>query len=143
MSSHHDDFQASTLVDPGDFVKIKGWDGHSTDGSPSQGQEQASGRVDVPVGATKLATFFSYLEATPLRRSPQSVVLVNPGSRVEKMEKTVWKTKGVQGCGLNANLGILDEGVDMWAAVNGKRVNLHDTMAGIGICDQDTIRCYG
>ena len=35
---------------------------------------------------------------------------------------------------------ILDEGMDMWAAVNGKRVNMHDTMAGIGIHDQDTIR---
>ena len=30
---------------------------------------------------------------------------------------------------------ILDEGIDMWAAVNGKRVNMHDTMAGIGIND--------
>ena len=25
---------------------------------------------------------------------------------------------------------ILDEGIDTWAAVNGKSVNLHDTMAG-------------
>ena len=38
---------------------------------------------------------------------------------------------------------ILDEGIDMWAAVNGKSVNLHDTMAGIGIIDQDTIWCHG
>ena len=29
------------------------------------------------------------------------------------------------------------------AAVNGKSVNLHDTMAGIGIIDQDTIWCHG
>ena len=43
--------QASTLVDPGDFVKIKGWDGHSTDGGRFHGKGQASGRVDVPVGA--------------------------------------------------------------------------------------------
>ena len=95
MSSHHDDLQASTLVDPGDFVKIKGWDGHSTDGSPSQGQGQASGR-DVPVGATKLATFLSSLEATPLHRSPQSVVLVTLGCFVKGVEG---KTKGAHGCG--------------------------------------------
>ena len=30
--------QALTPVDPGDFVKIKGWDGHSIDGSPSLGK---------------------------------------------------------------------------------------------------------
>ena len=28
MSSHRDGLHASTLVNPGDFVKIKGWDGH-------------------------------------------------------------------------------------------------------------------
>ena len=38
----------------------------------------------------------------------------------------------------------LDEGIDMWAAaVSGKRVNMHYTMAGIVINDQDTIRCHG
>ena len=149
MSSNHDDFQASTLVDPGDFVKIKVWVGHSTDGSPSLGQGQASGRVDVPVGATKLATFFSFLEATPLHRSPQSVVLVNGGSRVEKMEKTVLvkrvegRTKVCRVVDLTQIWGNLDEGIDIWAAVNGKSVNMHDTMAGIGINDQDTTQCYG
>ena len=88
--------QALTPVDPGDFVKIKGWDGHSIDGSPSLGKGQASGRVDVPVGATKLATSFGDVDATPLHRSPQCVVLVNPGSRFEKMEKTVF-VKEVEG----------------------------------------------
>ena len=38
---------------------------------------------------------------------------------------------------------LLDDGIDMWAAVNGKRVDMHDTMAKIGIHDQDTIRCHG
>ena len=27
---------------------------------------------------------------------------------------------------------LLDDGIDMWAAVNGKRVDMHDTMAKIG-----------
>ena len=38
---------------------------------------------------------------------------------------------------------LLDGGIDMWAAVNGKRVDMHDTMVKIGIHDQDTIRCCG
>ena len=38
---------------------------------------------------------------------------------------------------------LLDDGMDMWAAVNGKMVDMHDTMAKFGIHDQDTIRCYG
>ena len=91
--------QVLTLVDPGDFVKIKGWDGHSIDGSPSQGKGQTSGRVDVPVGATKLATSFSYVDATPLHRSPQSL----GENRV--CEGSGGEDKGAQGCGLNANLG--------------------------------------
>ena len=40
MTFHHYDHQASTLVDPCDFVKIKGWDGHTTDGSPSWGRSR-------------------------------------------------------------------------------------------------------
>ena len=38
---------------------------------------------------------------------------------------------------------LLDEGIDMWVAVNGKRVDKDATMAQIGIQDQDTIRCHG
>ena len=38
---------------------------------------------------------------------------------------------------------LLDEGIDMWVAVNGKRLDRNATMAQIGIQDQDTIRCYG
>ena len=44
----------------------------------------------------------------------------------------------MQGCGLKATLGNFGEGIDMWAAVN-----MHDSMAKIGVHDQDTIRCYG
>ena len=40
-------------------------------------------------------------------------------------------------------LELLDGGMDMWAAVNGKRVNMHDIVAGVGICDRGTIWCYG
>ena len=38
---------------------------------------------------------------------------------------------------------LLDEGIDVWVAVNGKRVDRNATMAQIGIHDQDTVRCYG
>ena len=64
-------------------------------------------------------------------RSPQCVVLVNPGSHVRRVVDSTQSWE------------LLDDGVDMWAAVNGKRVDMHDTMAKIGIFDQDTIRCYG
>ena len=74
--------QAFTLVDPGDFVTIKVWDGHSIDGSPSLGEGQATGRVDVPVGAMELATSFDSVDAALPHRSPQCVVLVNPGSHI-------------------------------------------------------------
>ena len=141
--------QALTPVDPGDFVTIKGWDGHSIDGSLSLGERQATGRVDVPVGAMEFATSFDYVDAALLYRSPQCVVLVNPASHVEKKEKTVF-VKGVEGKTRVRRVvdstqiwELLDDGIDMWAAVNGKRVDVHDTMAKIGIHDQDTIRCYG
>ena len=55
--------QALTPDDPGDLVKFKGWDGHSIDGSPSLGQGQATGRVDVPVDAMELATSFDSFDA--------------------------------------------------------------------------------
>ena len=84
-----------------------------------------------------------------LHRSPQSVVLVNQGSHVEKKEKTVF-VKGVEGKTRVRRVAdstqiweLLDEGIDMWVAVNGKRVDRNATMAQIGIHDQDTIRCYG
>ena len=48
-SSHHDDFQALTPVDPGDFVKIKGWDGHSTHGGRLQDGWAEAGRSGVEV----------------------------------------------------------------------------------------------
>ena len=139
--------QALTPEDDGDLVTFKGWDGHSIDGSPSLGKGQATGRVDVPVDAT--ATSFGYVDVAPLHRSPQSVVLVNLGSHVEKNEKTIF-VKGVEGktkvrrvCDTTQIWELLDEGIDVWVAVNGKRVEKDATMAQIGIQDQDTVRCYG
>ena len=127
--------QALTPVDPDDFITIKGWDGHSIDGSPTLGKGQATGRVDVTVGAPMLATSFNCVDATLLHRSPQCVVLANPGSHVEKKEKTVF-VKEVEGKTKVDSTQIwellLVDGIDMWAAANGKRVDMHDTMAKIG-----------
>ena len=38
---------------------------------------------------------------------------------------------------------IVEGEMDMWVTVNGKRVGMHDSMVHVGICDHDTIRCYG
>ena len=120
------------------------------DGSPSLGKGQATGRVDVPVDAITFATSFDYVDVAPLHRSPQCVVLVTQGSHVEKNQKTVF-VKGVEGKTRVRRVvdstqiwELLDEGIDMWVAVNGKWVDRNATMmAQIGIHDQDTIRCYG
>ena len=124
MSSKHDDLQA---------FDTKGWDGHSIDSGPSLGQGQATGRVDISVDAVERATV---LMLPLLHRSPQCVVLVNPGSHVEKKEKTVF-VKGVEGKTRVRRVvdstqiwELLDDGIDMWAAVNGKRVDMHDTPGG-------------
>ena len=55
-----------TAEDAGDFVMLRGWNGHSIDGRPSLGQEQATGRVDVSVDAMELATSFDYVDAALL-----------------------------------------------------------------------------
>ena len=145
MSSKHDDLQDSTPEDPGNFVIFKGWDGHSIDGSPSLGKGQATGRVDVPVDA--IATSFGYVDVALLHRSPQCVVLVNQGSHVEKKEKTVF-VKGVEGKTRVRRVvdstqiwELLDEGIDMWVAINGKRVDRNALWPKLGY--MDTIRCYG
>ena len=126
---------------------FKGWDGHSIDGSLSRDKGQASGRVDVPVDAT--AMIFDNVDVAPLHRSSQSVVLVNLGSHVEKIMKTVF-VKGVDGKTKVRRVSdttqiweVLEPGIDVWVAVNGKRVEKDATMAQIGIQDQDTVRCYG
>ena len=140
--------QALTQVEAYDCTDFKGWNGHSIDGSPSLGKGQATGRVDVTVDAITFATSFDYVDVALLHRSPQCVVLVNQGSHVEKKEKTVF-VKGVEGKTRRRVVDstqiweLLDEGIDMWVAVNGKRVDRNATMAQIGIHDQDTIRCYG
>ena len=151
MSSKQDVLQASipealtqeaSCAEDCQLDTFKGWDGHSIDGSPSLGKGQATRRVDVPVDAT--ATSFGYVDV-----APQSVVLVNLGSHVEKNEKTIF-VKGVEGKTKVRRVRdttqiweLLDEGIDMWVAVNGKRVEKDATMAQIGIQDQDTVRCYG
>ena len=67
--------QASILearsVAPVEFDMIKGKDRHDFDGSLSLGKGEASGRVDVPVGVTKLID--------QALRSPQSVVRRSAG----------------------------------------------------------------
>ena len=156
MSSKQDVLQASipealtqeaSCAEDCQLDAFKGWDGHSIDGSPSLGKGEATGRVDVPVDA--IANSFGYVGVAPLHRSPQSVVLVNLGSHVENKEKTIF-VKGVEGktkvrrvVDTTQIWELLDEGVDMWVAVNGKRVEKDATMSQIGIHDQDTIRCYG
>ena len=156
MSSKQDDLQASIpealtqealRAEDCQLDTFKGWDGHSIDGSPSLGKGQATGRVDVPVDAT--ATIFDYVGVAPLHRSSQSVVLVNLGSHVEKIKKTIF-VKGVEGKTKVRRVSdttqiweVLDEGIDVWVAVNGKSVEKNATMAQIGIQDQDTVRCYG
>ena len=95
--------------------------------------------MDVPVGP--IATSFGYVDVALLHRSPQCVVLVNQGSHVEKKEKG--KTKVRRVVDSTQIWELLDEGIDMWVAVNGKKVDRNETMAQIGIHDQDTIRCYG
>ena len=149
MSSKHDDLQTSTPEDPGNLVIFKGWDGHSIDGGWSLGQGQATGRVDVPVDAMELATSFDSVDAALLHKSPQCVVLVNQGSHVEKKEKKVF-VKGVEGKTRVRRVldstqiwELLDEGIDMWFAVSGKRVDMSNTMAKIGIHDQDTFVVMG
>ena len=108
---------------------------------------QATGRVDVPVDA--IATSFGYEDVAPQHRSPQCIVLVNQCSHVEKKEKTVFvkevegKTRVRRVVDSTQIWELLDEGIDMWVAVNGKRVDRNATMAQIGIHDQDSIRCYG
>ena len=149
MSSKHDDLQTSTPEDPGNLVIFKGWDGHSIDGGPSLGQGQATGRVDVPVDAMELTTSFDSVDAALLHKSPQCVVLVNQGSHVEKKEKKVFvkevegKTRVRRVLDSTQIWELLDEGIDMWFAANGKRVDVSNAVAKIGIHDQDTIRCYG
>ena len=83
----------------------------------------------------ELATSFDYVDAALLHRSPQCVVLVNLGSHVEKKEKTVF-VKGVEGKTRVRRVvdstqiwELLDDGIDMWAAFNGKRVEKDATMA--------------
>ena len=124
--------QALTQVEAYECTDFKGWDRHSIDGSPSLGKGQATGRVDVPVDA--IATSFGYVDVA-LLRSPQCVILVNQGSHFEKEEKTVF-VKGVEGQTRVRRVvdstqiwELMDEGIDMWVAVNGKRVDRNATMA--------------
>ena len=132
-------------ADPGELVEIKGCDGHTTDGSLSLGEGKASGRVDVPVGETQQAISLIDVNFTPLRRSPRSA-FVTPGSDVEKevfFSRFGGEDKDAQGHRSHGSMEIVEEEMDMWVTVNGKREGMQDSMVHIGKCDHDTIRCYG
>ena len=135
--------EADTLYDTVDFDghdEFKGKDRHGTDGSLSLGFGEASGRVDVPVSAYNLidAAF----------RSPQSVV-VNQSLRVEK---TIFM-KGLDGrttihrVSDDMMIGeILDDwliGLDVMISFNGKVIGMNDTVGGLGIERDCTLRCSG
>ena len=73
----------------------------------------------------KLETSFDYVDAALLHRSPRCVVLVNPGSHVEKKEQTVF-VKGVEGKTRMRRVvdstqiwELVDDGIDMWEVVSG------------------------
>ena len=114
MSSKHDDLQASTPEDPGNFVIFKGWDGHSIDGSPSLGKGQATGRVDVP-----RRCYRDFLRLCECRSATQVSAVCRPRkpglSCREKGENRLCEGSGRedQGAtcgGLYANLGTLGRG---------------------------------
>ena len=76
----------------------------------------------------------------------QSVALVAPGSCVVK---TIF-VKGVDGCTVVHQVkrrtevrDLLDCTVDVWVTCDGRKVDMGDTMAGIGIGNHDTLRCCG
>ena len=132
--------QEAVVAEYGQLDIVKGKDGHDTDGSLSLGSGEASGRVDVPVSVTKLDD--------PAYRSSQSVV-VNQSLRVEK---TIFM-KGLDGrttihrVSDDMMIGeILDDwmiGLDVMISFNGKVIRMHDTVGGLGIERDCTLRCSG
>ena len=132
--------QEAVVAEYGQHDEFKGKDRHGTDGSLSLGFGEASGRVDVPVSADNLidAVF----------RSPQSVV-VNQSLRVEK---TIFM-KGLDGRTTIHRVSddmmireILDDwliGLDVMISFNGKVIGMNDTVGGLGIERDCTLRCSG
>ena len=135
--------QALTPAVPGELNDFGNRNGHNTDGSLSLGKWEASGQVDVPVGVPQQAISLIKINFTPLRRSPQSA-LVTPGSRVEKtvcVASLEERTKMHRVTEYTEVWEIVEGEMDMWVTVNGKRVGMYEVDSGI--CDHDTIRCYG
>ena len=113
----------------------KGKDRHGTDGSLSLRFGKASGRVDV----LSVSACCSALRRSAglrslswlLRRESDFVKGVDGSTRVHRV-----KGQTVVG-------ELLDCTVDVWVTCNGKMVDFGDTMAGIGIGNNDTLRCCG
>ena len=124
-------------------IVLEGLNGRNTHGSLSLGKGKASAGVNVRRCRTAgdLPDLYQFLSATQVTAvcRPRDLDL----SRRENCfcNRSGREHEGAQGYGLHGNVG--DGGAEIWATVNGKRVGLHDTMTDIGICDQDTIRCYG
>ena len=95
---------------------------------------EASGRVDVPVGAGKFC------------RSEQSVALVPPGSCVAKtiFVKRVDGNTVVHQLQEHTVVGdLLDCTEDVSVTYNGKKVHFGDSVSHIGIGIHNTLRCGG
>ena len=97
------------------------------------------GRVDVSVDAIKFATSFDYVDVASATQVSAVCRPRKPGlSCREKGENRLCeggegKTR-VRRVVDSTQIGeLLDEGIDMWVAVNGKRVDRNATVAQIGI----------
>ena len=97
---------------------------------------QATGRVDVAVDAITIATSFDYVGC---RSAAQVSAVCCPRKTRALMSRKRKKTVFVKVVERKTRVGrvvdstkmweLLDEGIDMWVAVNGKRVDRNATMA--------------
>ena len=101
--------------------------------------------MDVPVGVTQQAISPDLIQ-WPTSVQVTAVCFGDPGLCAE----TTVFVKGVEGKTRLAQRSwstevweVLDGGLEVWITINGKLVNMHDTMDSIRICDLDTARCHG